>query len=322
MKRFGSCMPRLDASEACAVDSPFMTEALAMEEKKRVTMSSLVAAVVLVVMKIVVGLWSGSLGILAEAAHSATDLLAVLMTFFAIRMAGKPADGDHPYGHGKFETLSAFFEILLLLGVCVWIVLEAVERLMGAPMEVDPSFWAFGVMFISIGVDVLRSRALNAAAQKYNSPALEADALHFASDIWSSLAVLMGLGGVLIARTFPDLAFLEKADAVAALIVAAVIANVSFRLGKDTIDGLLDAAPSGMTVQVCKIVEAVPGVRSVHEVRVRRSGAHYFADMHIVMAPETPLSQTYAAIKEIEARILEVYPSTDVTVRPQPEKNS
>ena len=192
----------------------------AAREKRAAALSSVVAAVGLTSFKIIVGMLTGSLGILAEAAHSGLDLVAALVTFLAVRISDRPADDEHRYGHGKVENLSALFETFLLLVTCVWIIYEAIQRLFYKEVAVEVSAWSFVVMIVSIGIDFTRSRVLYRAAKTHHSQALEADALHFSTDIWSSSVVIVGLLGVLISKAFPSLAFLEKADAVAALGVA------------------------------------------------------------------------------------------------------
>ena len=155
-------------------------------EKRAVAGNSVLAAIAVTALKIVVGFTTGSLGILSEAAHSGLDLMAAIVTFLSVRVSDKPADADHQYGHGKVENFSAFIETGLLLLTCVWIVYEAVRRLFFHHVEIEPSAWAFAVLFISMAVDFWRSRALGKIATKYDSQALEADALHFSTDIWSS----------------------------------------------------------------------------------------------------------------------------------------
>ncbi|MBR9976373.1 MAG: cation diffusion facilitator family transporter, partial [Bacteroidetes bacterium] len=190
-------------------------------EKRRVALTSVFAAILLTTMKLLVGLWTGSLGILSEALHSALDLLAAMITFFAVRVADRPPDADHQFGHGKIENLSALVETLLLLATCGWILYEAYDRLSTGGIHVDVNVWAFVVIGISIVVDISRSRALMRVARKYNSQALEADALHFSTDIYSSLVVLVGLVSVLIG--FPE------ADAIAAAVVAGIVIWISLR---------------------------------------------------------------------------------------------
>src|SRR5579862_4361559 len=162
-------------------------------EKKSVALNSIVAAVFITGLKVVVGVSTGSLGILSEAAHSGLDLVAAAVTYFSVRVSDKPADAEHQYGHGKIESFSAFVETALLLLTCVWIVYEAGKRLFFHSVEIEPTVWAFVVMGISIVVDIWRSRRLQRIADKYDSQALQADALHFSTDIWSSSVVILGL---------------------------------------------------------------------------------------------------------------------------------
>src|SRR5271163_1764353 len=202
-------------------------------EKRSVAGNSVLAALVITGLKIVVGVATGSLGILSEAAHSGLDLLAALVTFFSVRVSDKPADADHQYGHGKFENFSAFIETGLLLMTCVWIVYEAIKRLFFHNVEIEPSIAAFLVMLLSIAVDAWRSRALGRIATKYDSQALEADALHFSTDIWSSSVVIVGLALVWIGRSNVGRSYrvgwLRQADPIAALFVAGVVVYVSWR---------------------------------------------------------------------------------------------
>src|SRR5437763_267167 len=216
------------------------------QEKRWAALTSLIAAVGLTAFKIIVGVLTGSLGILAEAAHSGLDLVAALMTYCAVRISDRPPDRTHLYGHGKIESLSALFETLLLLLTCVWIVREAVHGLVTHHANIEVTFWSFAVMVISIVVDALRSRVLSATAKKYNSQALEADALHFQTDIWSSSVVIVGLLCVKMSDWVPGLAVLKQADAVAALGVSMVVVWVSWQLGRRTVDALVDKAPEGM----------------------------------------------------------------------------
>src|SRR5512138_1729919 len=254
--------------DACA-----MSHNQAQTEKRTAALSSVVAAVGLTSFKLIVGLLTNSLGILAEAAHSGLDLAAALMTFFAIRIADKPADTEHPFGHGKVENLSALFETVLLLVTSGWIIYEAVHRLTSPEVHVGISVWSFIVMGTSIGIDVTRSRILMKAAKKHNSQALEADALHFSTDIWSSSVVILGLILVLIGRLFPNLAFLEKGDAIAALMVALIVIFVGGELGVRSIQALLDSAPKGAEDKIVSTVRVMPGINDCHAVRVRSSGA-------------------------------------------------
>lgn len=296
-----------------------MSHTRAQKEKRSAALSSVVAAIGLTTFKVIVGLLTNSLGILAEAAHSALDLAAAAMTYFAVRVSDKPADREHPFGHGKVESISALFETLLLLVTSGWIIYEASHRLMGPEIHVEVSIWSFLVMGTSIVVDATRSRILMAAAKKHNSQALEADALHFSTDIWSSSVVILGLIGVLVARAFPVLVWLEKADAVAALVVAVIVIYVSGELGMRSIQALLDAAPkNGETDKIISTVTALKEVQDVHAVRIRPSGAGWFVDMHVTMDGDLSLEESHAVTEKIETVVVGILPRSDVTVHVEP----
>jgi cation diffusion facilitator family transporter len=287
-------------------------------EKRWAAMSSVIAAVGLTGFKIIVGLTTGSLGILAEAAHSGLDLMAALMTFLAVRISGKPPDSTHLYGHGKAENLSALFETLLLLVTCFWIIYEATHRVLFHPVALKVTFWSFAVMITSIGVDISRSRVLYRAARKYNSQALEADALHFSTDIWSSAVVILGLVCVKISGWVPGLAFLHQADSVAAIMVGLIVVYISVRLGISTIQALLDVAPSGIEREIISAVEVLPGVTDCHNVRVRYSGPQLFVDIHVLVDGNQTLKEAHNLTEEIERTIQKLAPNADVTVHPEP----
>ena len=211
-------------------------------EKRTVAAHSVLAAVAITALKVYVGFTTGSLGILSEAAHSGLDLIAAVITWISVRLSDKPADADHQYGHEKVENFSAFIETGLLLVTCVVIVYEAIKRLFFHHVHIEPSLAAFLVLFFSIAVDFWRSRALGRIANKYDSQALQADALHFSTDIWSSGVVALGLGLVIVGRSV-HAQWLIDADPVAALFVAGVIVFVSSRLARRTIDALLAGKP-------------------------------------------------------------------------------
>lgn len=287
-------------------------------EKRSAALSSVVAAIGLTSFKIIVGLVTNSLGILSEAAHSAPDLVAALMTFFAVRISDKPADREHNFGHGKVENLSALFETVLLLATSAWIIHEAIKRLFFKNVEIEVSIWSFIVMGVSVGVDYARSRILFRAAKKYNSQALEADALHFSTDIWSSSVVILGLIGVSFARFVPGLTWMSEADAIAACIVALIVVYVSGELGYRTVQALLDTAPKGMTEQIVSKVERIKGVNDCHAVRIRPSGARWFVDLHITMDGNTTLNESHAITEKIEREVQRILPQSDVTVHVEP----
>jgi cation diffusion facilitator family transporter len=296
-----------------------MSHNQAQKDNTTAALSSVLAAVGLTTFKIIVGIATNSLGILAEAAHSALDLAAAVMTFFAVRVADKPADKQHPFGHGKVESMSALFETLLLLATSGWIIYEAVHRLTAPETHVEVSIWSFIVMGTSIIIDVTRSRILYAAAKKHNSQALEADALHFSTDIWSSSVVILGLVLVIVARQFPSLVFLEKGDAVAALVVAAIVIFVSGELGIRSIQALLDAAPkNGERDRIVQEVSKMEDIANVHAVRIRSSGAGWFVDMHVTMNGRISLNKSHALTEQVEEKVQTILPGADVTVHVEP----
>ncbi|MBN1774329.1 MAG: cation-efflux pump [Deltaproteobacteria bacterium] len=276
----------------------------------RIALASVAVGLVLTGMKLVVGLTTGSLGILSEAAHSLLDLGAALLTFFAVRAAVRPPDAQHQYGHGKVENLSAMAQALLLLGTCVWIVYEAVHRIAGGTVEVEASVWAFAVMGVALVLDVVIARVLYAGARRYNSQALEADALHYSSDILSSAVVIAGLVGVRLG--VPIL------DPLAALGVAALVAIASVRLLKRTIDGLLDRAPPGLAERIAEHVRTHCAVRAVERVRVRPSGSAAFVDLIAAVDRGLSLEQSHALSDSVEAEVRKVVPDADVLVHFHP----
>lgn len=285
-------------------------------EKRFVALSSVLAAVFLTAMKVAVGVSTGSIGILAEAAHSSLDLVAAVVTLWAVRAAGRPADPEHTYGHGKIENLSALFETALLLLTCLWIVYESIERLFFHPAHVEPTAWAFAVMAISIVVDVSRSRALARTAKKYGSQALEADALHFSTDVWSSAVVLLGLALVVVSQR-TGVAWLAKADAVAALVVAAIVVVLSLNLGKKSINDLVDAVPVGLKERLVAAAR-VPGVVDVPALRVRRTGPHAFVDATLTVGRHLALERAHEIADAAEEALKGLLPGADVVAHVEP----
>lgn len=287
-------------------------------EKQSAAFNSVIAAIVLTSLKLVVGLMTGSLGILAEAAHSLLDLAAAVITFLSVRAADKPADELHHYGHGKIENLSALVETLLLLATCAWIIFEASQRLFFESVKVDASIWAFLVMGVSIAIDVSRSRMLLAAARKHKSQALEADALHFQTDIWSSSVVVAGLAWLRLGDYFPSLPLHDKADAIAALLVAVIVVHVSIQLGRRSIEALIDTAPQDFPEQIKQAVESLPNVFDCHQIRIRHSGAHIFVDLHVLLDGDQSLRDAHALSDLIEETIGNMRGNVDVTVHAEP----
>jgi cation diffusion facilitator family transporter len=282
-------------------------------EKKAVALNSVFAAIAITALKVVVGVTTGSLGILSEAAHSGLDLVAAAVTYFSVRVSDRPADAVHQYGHGKVENFSAFIETALLLATCVWIIYEATKRLFFHSVEIEPSIWAFVVMGFSIVVDAWRSRRLQHVAEKYDSQALLADALHFKTDIWSSSVVILGLLLVVLGRSY-HLPWLAKADPIAALAVAGIVVYVSWRLARQTIDALLDAAPAGIRARIIGTVAKVDGVLAVDRVRIRRGGSKYFADVAVAMPRNVTFQKSEQVAGEVAAEVRNLLPGADVVV--------
>jgi cation diffusion facilitator family transporter len=282
-----------------------------MNKKERVALTSIAASGGLTVAKGVVGLTSGSLAMLSEAAHSLIDFVATVMTYFAVRISGKPADEEHHYGHGKVESVAALAEtalLFLLSGVVIW---EAVERLLGRDARpVEATLMAFAVIIVSIVVDFFRARLLYRVAAETSSEALEADALHFSSDMWSSLAVLVGLGGVALGYPW--------ADSAAALIVAIFICIAGWRLGKRTIDTLTDAAPVGVAEHIRAIVERVPGVVAIERVRARPAGPVLFVELAVSVSRTLPLDRVVAIKAEAAAAIAAELPEAEINIIAEP----
>jgi cation diffusion facilitator family transporter len=286
-------------------------------EKRAAAGNSVLAALVITGLKIAVGVTTGSLGILSEAAHSGLDLIASILTFFSVRVSDKPADADHQYGHGKVENFSAFVETGLLLLTCIWIIYEAALRLFFRRIDIEPSIAAFAVMLFSMGMDFWRSRVLGKIANKYDSQALEADALHFSTDIWSAGVVVLGLALVLAGRTF-HIEWLRDSDPVAALVVAGVVVSVSWRLARRTIDALLDAAPKGVRSQIYDAVLRLDGVLEVDRVRIRRAGNRYFADLAVGLARTVTFQRSGQLVAAVAESVRRILPDADVTVQPLP----
>jgi cation diffusion facilitator family transporter len=280
------------------------------QEKSTVAFSSFVVAVALVSLKAIVGVMTNSLGIISEALHSGLDLLAAATTVYAVRASSKPPDEDHLYGHGKYESFSALIEALLLLATCAWISYEAIQRLFFQETYVEASLLGFLVMIISIVLNFWRSRALSRVAKKYRSQALEADALHFSTDILSSLTVICGL-------FFVTLGF-RIADPLAALGVVVVVVFLSLRLGKRTIFVLLDRAPEGLTEAIRAEVLRIPDVRSCGRVRVRPSGAQTFVDLQVFVDRSSSFDRVNAIAFEVEQAIRRLEPNSDIVVRTRP----
>lgn len=235
-----------------------------------------------------------------------------------MRISDRPPDIDHHYGHGKVGNISALFETLLLFLTCGWITYEALYRIISNEINLKINFWSFMVMVVSIIVDLSRSRALYSVANKFRSQALEADALHFRTDIWNPVMVIIGLISVIISRNFPSLLFLRYADSVSAIVVVSIVVYIGLKLIVRTIGSLIDEAPKGLRKKIIRLVEELPGVANCHDVRLRYSGSKLFIDIHVFVDGNQSLKNAHFLMEKIENAIGKFVPNADILIHPEP----
>ncbi|HLP05218.1 MAG TPA: cation diffusion facilitator family transporter, partial [Paludibacter sp.] len=283
------------------------------QEKKNAAFASVLASFFITGFKLIVGLLTGSLGIISEALHSALDMVAAVITYFSVRVSDKPADKEHNYGHGKVENLSAFIETILLLITCVWIIYEATHRLLIGKTEIEVTPWSYVVVITSILIDYSRSRKLSRVAKKHNSQALEADALHFSTDIWSSAVVLFGLFSYQFLNW-------KNADSVAALLVAAIVLVVAYRLGRKAIDVLLDKSPVNTAGIVDDVLKNYPEVLKCHSLKSRTAGADTFIKFDLHFDPELSLHKVHEVCDKIENELRNKIPRSEIYIHAEPEE--
>jgi cation diffusion facilitator family transporter len=288
-------------------------------EKQSVALHSMLAAAAMTLLKLAAGLLSGSLGVLSDAAHSGLDLIGAALTFFSVRVSDKPADEDHTYGHGKVENLSSFGEVILMCVSSGWIIWEAFQRIVHHSVEIRNSVWPFAVVVTSIGVDFWRSRQLQKVADRTGSTALATDAFHFASDIWSSLAVLCGLAASWAGTHF-GVGVLRYADPLAALLVSLLILRLTVRLGQEAVAVLLDEIPAQTRRRLIKEVEQLPGVMAVEQARVRRAGANYFADLTLALPRRYTFEHTGELVRKATEAVQRTLPEADVVIHMVPRQ--
>jgi cation diffusion facilitator family transporter len=289
------------------------------KEKRRVALHSMLAAAAMTLLKLVAGLLSGSLGVLSDAAHSGLDLVGAALTLFSVGVSDKPADEDHTYGHGKVENLSSFSEVILMAVSSGWIIWEAIQRTLHHTVELRNSVWPVLVVMTSIGVDFWRSRQLKAVADRTGSPALATDAFHFASDIWSSVAVLGGLAASWIGTRF-GVPVLHYADPLAAVVVSLMILRLTLRLGHEAVAVLLDEIPVETRRKIVREVEQVPGVLAVEQARVRRAGADYFADLTLALPRRFTFEHTGELVRAATEAVQRTLPEADVVIHTVPRQ--
>jgi cation diffusion facilitator family transporter len=278
--------------------------------KEKAALWSIVASAVITLGKGAAGLSTGSLALISDAAHSLLDVAATIFTYFAVRAANKPADKEHPYGHGKVESLAALGETAFLFVLSGAVAFAGIQRLVTGQTEFELRWYAVAVLLASIAIDAWRWHALNKVARETGSQALAADALHFSSDLINSVLVLMALGAA--ALGYP------QADALVAVGVAIFIAVAGFRLARSTIETLIDAAPRGAADDIRRRVEGVQGVVDVENVRVRSGGAHLFAEIEIAVARTIPLDRLSGIKDKVAATVTEGFPGAQVTVTATP----
>jgi cation diffusion facilitator family transporter len=272
--------------------------------------ASIAASALLAAAKLAAGLWSGSLALLSESGHAFVDTGATVLTFFAVREAEKPADEEHHYGHGKYEALAALIQTGFLFGLALFIVGEAWRRLQETDVVIDAGWPIYGVLVVSIIVDFVRSRQLRRIAKEEGSDALAADALHFSSDLVSSALVLLGL----VAAHYG----FERGDALAALGVAAFIAVAGFRLGRRTIDTLLDAAPREMAPHLERAIVDVPGVIAIDSLRLRTIGPDIVGEATIGVSRGLRVEQAARIKSAVAEAIAGVTPRARITLSIEP----
>ncbi len=289
------------------------------EYKRKVALSSLLAAAVMTALKLTAGLLSGSLGVLSDAAHSGLDLAGAGITFVSVRVSDKPADEDHTYGHAKFENLSSFLEAVLMAISCVWILSEAIHKILAGGTHLQHSLWPVLVLLTSIAVDWWRSRALRYAATQYQSPALATDAFHFASDIWSTLAVLVGLTLSWAGAKY-HIQSLHFADPLAAILVSLMILRFTWHLALETTAALLDAAPAETQSRIREAVASVPGILAVEQARVRHAGSEVFADLTLALPRSFTFEHSGQLVRAATRAVHDVIPRADVVIHTVPRE--
>ncbi len=279
-------------------------------DKVKVALSSFIVAIFLTAFKGIVGFLTGSLGIISEAIHSAMDLFAAGITIFSVKLSSKPPDEKHNFGHGKIENISALAEAFLLILTCGWVLWETVLRLTGKEVEVVVNFWSFFVIIVAIIIDYNRAKILKKAAVEHNSQALEADSLHFSSDILTSSVVLLGL----VFTMFK----IPVADSIAAIIVSFVVLGMSLKLAYKAIHQLIDSAPFSKS-KILHIVTRIPEVRNVHDIRIRSAGSTIFVDMNIHLDPELTIEDAHKVSDRVEEAIKGEFSNCQIHIHQEPD---
>jgi len=296
-------------------DSGVVTKMRDTSHKISVAWISVAITTTLIIGKLIIGLFTDSLAILSQAADSGFDLIALLITLFAVKISAIPPDEDHPYGHGKFENLSALIQAIFLLGITIWISYDAIQRLRGVlELNLKITTWSFAILLVSIGLDLYRAQLLRKAGKEHNSQALEASALNFLTDILSAVVALIGL---VIAKVFDY----PLADAWAALGVAVFVAYLSVQLGKRAIDGLTDRFEfSKGYEELNNVIQSVTGVEKVRRMRIRLAGPYHFIETTIEVSRALPFNSVQHIVEDVEKVLMGRFQNADVTVHWVPVK--
>ena len=289
----------------------------ATSEKNSAAARSVSAAGAMTALKLIVGLLTGSLGMLSDAAHSGIDFVGAVLTLLSVRVSDKPADEDHPYGHAKVENVSAFIETFLMLASSVWITAEAFIRIFIKPVAIRYSLWPLMILALSMGVDLWRSRQLKAVAERHHSEALATDAFHFASDIWSSAAVFLGLCAVW-AGSLLHISWLRFADPIAAIVVSALILHFGWRLAWRSVGALTDSVSPETRRRVMAELKNTDGVLWVDQARMRRSGSKYFADVTLSLSRQLTFQRSEDLVRAATEAVRRVIPDADVVIHTIP----
>jgi len=279
-------------------------------KKLRIAKTSLYAAIFIVLIKTIATVLSGSLAVLSELFHSSIDLVACVATIVAVHYSAKPPDEDHNYGHEKIESLSALFQVLILVLMCAYLVYESIHRIM-YPHEIHLNWFTFSVILLCIFIDYSRSRALMRVAKETKSQALEADALHFTSDILSSIVVL-------ISMPFTYFSIFPLADPISAILVSVIIVLTTLKLSRRAIDSLMDRVPKGTQEHIRAEVAPIKGVEGIKNLRIRGTGSKLYVDMTVFISRTKMFSQTHEIMDSVERRIKEIVPNSDIVIHSEP----
>jgi len=289
------------------------------KQKTSVALLSVVSNSILVILKLITGLLTGSISVLSEAAHSSMDLIASVIAFFAVRISARRPDAEHPFGHGKVEDISALAEALLIVIAAVWIVVEAISKII-SPQPLETLDWGIAVMLLSVVANIIVSHLLFKVGKRADSPALIADAWHLRTDVWTSAGVLAGLSIIWVgARLWPEVN-LSWIDPVAAIMVAMLILRAALTLTMGAIKDLIDTSPPAHELYwLSGYLESwYPTVRSIHRIRTRKSGAARFIDLHIVVDPAMTVSDSHAITEKMTSAVREKLSGADLTVHIEP----